>query len=867
MLNIYVQDQAVVKRAKRLDYGDNPENAPDLLSSLPLEEAFRRAWPTDAHFLCYFIPGEEEIPPLAKIMLGALRVKGGDVRIQYLAVDLDRVPHDRWPDEETLKAAEAELVQELVKLDLPRPTVYYPTLKGIRLIYTLDEDVPPEKAEPLHRGLLALFGTLNLKAVKVDQGTSDWTRCFRMPDVIRNGERTPEWLLSHIEIDLNSRVHPVEIPEVGPPARSRAISLEGREMPQLETARDILYDDGARSKRQSQFHKDAKRRLQNRDCFPYIWPDNPEQLKALVPPHGERDTTMTRVVGQIVALIFNVPGAAPEHVFGMLLDWISLMPLEEADVDPFSNLWTKILRFWETESFKQEQLEEIQIRQEITEEVERRRANITADEILAAARKTWPPGILPENNDEAMGVLSRRAILSKKYYYILQANGTYSVHCYDGRELYAGIREAGIDGVLVQTMGEERLVPVPNLLRAHMTPLAEVSYQVGGFPPGMRGGIPSRDGGLLFPVTRIRQGLEPKFNKDVHDWLHAFVHPVEDGGEETFDRLCNWISWSFEITNPICAIALVGAPASGKKLFVKGLAECFDPSEIATSSVFGPYAQELKKSVIVNIDEGVPGTSIGGHHPSETFRRLVSGEPIYVNEKYTAPYTVNAPSRVIITSNDPNIIAQFARPGFSDADRRALVQRITFFRIYDPATTYLKDKGGVEHTRGWISSDGNKEDSDFVVARHFLWLRDNYKRRPRGSRLLVEGQEDSELTYKLRAEPDNEANLIQSALNYIEKNGERGKDPQMYQEKDGEIFVTVAFARYLLGPQVSNKTAAAAMQAIRARDSYQDGGRVSSINGIKQRWFRLDKHLLFWAAEQNGYARQRLEELIKARGE
>jgi len=866
MLNIYVQDQAVVKRAKRLDYGDNPEQAPDMLSPLPLEDAFRRVWPTDAHFICYFIPGEEEIPPLAKVMLGALRVRGGDVRIQYLAVDLDRVPHDRWPNEETLKAAEAELIEGLTKLELPAPTVYYPTLKGIRLVYALEDDVPPEKAEPLHRGLLAMFGTLDLKALKVDTGTSDWTRCFRMPDTLRDGERMPEWILSHLEIDLTNKVHPVEIPEVGPATRMRSISLDGREMPQLETARNILFEAGSKGKRQNQFHKDARRRLANRDCFPYIWPDNPDQLKALVPPHGERDTTMTRVVGQVVSLCFNLIGSTPEHIFAMLLDWVSLMPPEEATIDPFHNIWTKILRFWETESGKQEQIEEIQIREEIAQEIERRKTEVSAGEILAAARKLWPAGILPSDDDEAMVVLTRRAILSKKAYFILQTNGTYSTHSFDRAEIYAGIREAGIDGVLVQTMGEERLVPVPNLLRSYMTPITEVSYQVGGFPEGVRGGIPSRDGGLLFPVTRIRRGLEPKFNQDVHNWLHAFVMPEESGGEEEFDRICNWISWSFEILHPICALFLVGAPASGKKLFVRGLAECFDPSEVATSSVFGPYAQELKKSIIVNIDEGVPGTTIGGHHPSETFRRLVSGEPIYVNEKYTAPYTVNAPSRVIITSNDPNIVSQFARPGFSDADRRALVQRITFFRINDSATAYLRDRGGVEHTRGWISSDGNKEDSDFVVAQHFLWLRDNFQRRPRGSRLLVEGSEDSEITYKLRAEPEHEANLIKDTLGYIEKNGERGKDPQMYQERDGEIYVTVAFARYLLGPQISSKVASAAMQAIKAKDAFREG-KVVSVNGIKQRWYRLDKHLLYWAAEQNGYARQRLEELINVKGE
>jgi len=860
MLKLYVQDQANVTRAKSL-HPDQGDDLPDLLPEQDLEEALRKSWPTDAHFLTYFIPGETDIFPLAKIALGLIRVSGGDVLVRYLAVDLDKEPHEQWSGPEELAAAEDELATAFSKSDVPLPAVYYPTLKGMRLIYILTEPVSTERAEPLHRGLLSMIGGLGLTKVQVDGwkkgSTSDWTRCFRLPDVVRKGERTPDWLLERLEIDTALRVNPDTINELGPPARAtrQSLNLRGRPMPDPEMARGILFDKN----KQTEVHKQAKRRLKNRDCYPYIWPESPQALQDLLPERGTRDTIMMKVAGQVISLIFSITGSRPEHAFALLLDWVSIMPPEEADLDPLSNLWGKILRLWEQEDAKQEIREELEIREEIQEEVARRKKLVTANEVLAAAREIWPKGMLPDDDNEAMLVLSRRAILARKLYFVLQKNGTYSTMSYGQQEIYAGIRESGIDGVIIQTQGEDRLVPLVNILRNHMTPVTEVSYQVGGFPPGLRGGIPSRDGSLIFPVTRIREDLEPAYNDDVNDWLQCLV------GADNFQKLCNWIAWSFDLVNPICAIALIGPPSTGKKLFVRGLAECFDPSNVATGAVFGNYAASLRSSVIVSLDEGIPSAGFGTNHPSEMFRSLVAGDPIHVNEKYIAPYTVRAPSRLIITANTMGILSSLAKAGFTEDDRKALIQRIYLFSVKQAAADFLAERGGAAFTGKdgvrWIAPDGEADGSDYLIARHFLWLRDNFKRLPRGNRLLMEGMDGSELTYRLRGEADVEANLIQLIMNYVETSAAARTLPSMYVESDGEIYCTVAFARHLLSPNISCKVASAALKAISAAEFNNQGQKNIRIQGIVQRWHRLDKHLLFWAAEEIGYARKRFCEI------
>jgi hypothetical protein len=154
----------------------------------PFTDVFRTRYSTDAHFVAYQIIGPNGVPqlPIARLtksVLPQIRQTGADVVLTCLVLDFDNPGHALWQPggprvfRERLQAATTTFPLAMGF------TLFYSTLHGARLVYVLTRPVPVEEGEKRHRGLCQQFQANGFP--EIDMQTSDWTRLFRLPYVIR----------------------------------------------------------------------------------------------------------------------------------------------------------------------------------------------------------------------------------------------------------------------------------------------------------------------------------------------------------------------------------------------------------------------------------------------------------------------------------------------------------------------------------------------------------------------------------------------------------------------------------------------------------------------------------------------------------
>ena len=162
-----------------------------LFPTLPLEEALSTSWATDAHCVPYVVRGPDglilaEIPRVNLPGFEALVREGCEVVYEGLIFDLD------CPEAHSGAVAEAppiwreDLADQIGELPLDlRPAVVYGTKRGARLVYPFSDSVPA----PVFRLRWAgMAERLRAEGIEVDHLT-DLTRCYRLPDVLRDGSR------------------------------------------------------------------------------------------------------------------------------------------------------------------------------------------------------------------------------------------------------------------------------------------------------------------------------------------------------------------------------------------------------------------------------------------------------------------------------------------------------------------------------------------------------------------------------------------------------------------------------------------------------------------------------------------------------
>ena len=841
-MKIHVASTKYVTRAKRLRYDSVPEeDHPHPLESMEFREAFHRAWDQDAHFVCHEVPGEEVQYALTKGMLGLLRKAGGDVQVTMLAVDLDRIPdHDPWAGPEQLDEALGELAGSLAHQPLLVPTVLYGTLGGLRLVYLLVKPVPADEAEPLYRGLHSLLKPLLPKGLKVDESCINWDRCFRMPDVYREGKgRTPDYLLQSVALDERQTLDPAMVPQIGPKASSAPGGVA-----------EVLDIPMPLSDALPKIPKGVRARLKNRECEPFCF-GTPEQKMKLVPPHGQRDPMMIRVAGQIVSLIRNIPETTPATVFTLLHDWAICIPPEEAQTPPLENLWDKILRIWANDEARE------------AAAIEKVDDPAVAKGIVEMAREKWGRNAgMPEDPQEAEDWLRSIAILSVmgKTYHIIQPDGWYSRIGIPRSGIIPELKHLGIaDSFIPLTKVQGKSVvqkTAEDIINEHSFN-AEQVVCISAAP----GCYLTKTRDVILPTCKLRTDLEPKFDQDVDEWLRAFWG-------DRFRDGCNWLAYALDIESglPICAAAMIGPPGAGKKLLTQGIAECFDsyPYSMAGASAFGQFSPELMKSSFITVNEGIPhATRPGQAHPSETFRSLVAGDPTLVDIKFKSKILVKNPMRIIFTANNHDIVNVLcAGRDMTEDDRTALAQRLIFLPVQKAAADLLSKKGGRLYTDRWIHGDGSLDNSIFKIARHLLHIHKNFHRKPPGSRLLVEGTLDSEVMQRLRTETGSSQVIVPVLINILENSAiwKKYSDRGQVFEENGVVYITTSCVFQELND--SRETLSSITHALRGFSPSETVRRKFGKGNTFQRWRILDLELLNFQAEDLGYPHERIAFLL-----
>jgi len=831
------------------------------MTSSPFLRAFQTNYSTDAHFVTYYVPGDDAIPRLTKPILSRIRLNGGDVACSLLVLDWDTPGHAPLTP-----ALFDGFFASLVAADATFPpamqwTLCYSTRNGARLVYIMPEPVTPERAEALSRGMVQ---ELNARGVGVDAAVSDWTRLFRLPYVTRDRKPTwddmpaPEFI--HVE---NNHLNLHLIPEIaaGKVNQYAEIIPITRDKPDSDYCRKLLTCTNANGKScNTDFYTQAKSRLRGRECFPSIF-----EMGTLAVP-GSRDETIHRFVGQIIGLIYHMEETTAEHVYALLLD-----PVLQLDPDPDHTggrtwcdiLWSAVARLWAKE--------EAQATLAEAKAAERAEQLLNLASNVAAGMKNWCDD--PALSSPVPHAFAARHMIAMcgNTCYLMRPDGTYDPTPLQQTQLIAAIRGRGMEGMIETTskVGESDSVqdrPVQHLVNQYGTIVKEVI----GVPSPAGGtiiAIDTPEARLQLPIFWRNEALKPEYNIDVALWIKKIA------GNE-YDALCRWIAYALAFEEgPICALSIKGKAGSGKKMLTQGLAECLRlESQASSEDLVGDNNYGLMESPFLGIDEGwVKGGR--GRHPADQFRALVAGDPFQIKRKYFAPVKVINPVRVVFTANNLDAIRVLTHGrDLSPQDREALSVRLMHLDITDEASDWLRAMGGVKFTGApgsrWIRGDGG-EASDFIVAKHFLWLHERRRTWERGARFLVEGNANKEVLFELRTKAGATPAVIESIIKMLELN-------RMWRGmvvSGNRLYVSAAeileyYRNNVKTSSHGNVTTDQVLNAIRGLSmgemptgAYVLPGRESEG---PRRWAEIDCELLLSVAQKDGWACGVLQRMVDA---
>lgn len=152
---------------------------------LTLEATLSSTWPTDAHFVPYHVPGYATLPRLRKQALGPLKAAGIPVLFGAVVADLDDEAVHKGTVPEALpewRRARCEAMATLPP-EMLASMGWYETRGGYRLLWTLPTFLEADAFQRLHVRFLAFLADHGLKPDPL----TDWTRCYRLPRVVRDG--------------------------------------------------------------------------------------------------------------------------------------------------------------------------------------------------------------------------------------------------------------------------------------------------------------------------------------------------------------------------------------------------------------------------------------------------------------------------------------------------------------------------------------------------------------------------------------------------------------------------------------------------------------------------------------------------------
>lgn len=858
-----------------------------LLHSATFEEAFLRDWPGDAHAYCYGVAGNAEIPRLAKPILAALQARGADVLLHTIMVDYDNAATtgpdgqrghaawttDAWEAFKTALGAAAERAP-WIRDSL---TGCYPTRGGARLVYVLDAPLRVDRGEAVHRGVVELLAQAGLPVARdgsagIDKGCSDWTRCFRLPRVTRDGLSAPPfeeyWA-------LDARLSPASILGPGatltPGPASTVRPVEGG--PPIDVA-GLVGRDGHRPP----WYDTASKALKRKACWSAIFDYQPIRF--------ERSNTIVSYAGEVCALLasWHVRGpwtdVGPQHAYALLHAAVEQVEPDASGPAWLDVLWGAITRYWpghvEAARAKAVETARVEVRADAIEEA-----------VVRVARE-WAPCVHPLRGDDAATLewVRRHAICATPAgYYVLGPHGWYDSLCITKVvNLPPRIRALGMDRLIplttVDSKGQAKRRTPQDIIQDHATIVQAVEGVAAG--PGNYIRFPDEaHATLVVKLYSRRTDIDPRFDKDVDEWLRAV------GGKD-YSLLCLALGYFLAFDEgPTSALVLTGPPGFGKKVLANGLGETITSLRTVDIKEAGGFSSALLASPYMIVNEGFP--AIRDWTPADAFRRLTGGDVVRAEKKYQDVMDLRVPVRVLMTANNMDVVRAIVgdNADLTLDDRAAIAQRTVHIRVGASATAYLRQKGGLAYTRGWVQADAGGG-SDYRVAQHLLWLHKQRPEVPRGNRFLLEGNLDTSMVQRFASRAGVAPLVVEALVQMATSSLEGGRVEGVYMERqaiDGyeyeglvdvlppcpRVWVTEAGVLTWVrargatfkGRELDAYSVGRAMRSLIAEDMPETGAKLT-LGGSTAKWYCLDLGALVAEAVEHGW---RADTLIRARGQ
>jgi len=360
---------------------------------------------------------------------------------------------------------------------------------------------------------------------------------------------------------------------------------------------------------------------------------------------------------------------------------------------------------------------------------------------------------------------------------------------------------------------------------------------------------------LTEATARRRLNLKPAFHPDVDVWLRAL-------GGDVQEKLLDWIASITNLDRVCCALVLQGSQGVGKSLLCYGIAQLWEvgvPTSLQNAT--GSFNGALSRMPLIVADEGI---SMRDEQMSEKLRSLIATQSRELNRKYMPVTQLRGAVRVIITTNEDNVL-QFKGTHTSESTE-AIAKRFLKIESDESARECM-----VEMTR-------KGEQDDWLARRipeHVLWLSEN-RTVESGDRFLVEGAVDENIV-SLVVDNDSTSLICEWIVNWLMNPNALEHNTQLdnlhrFNSQTGTIEIAAyaiqqAWDSYLSQYRILDlKEIGKALSSISAKKNKAQRKRVREIGGNTKRILHevIPINLCSWVQKYRPEISFEFDQLIKA---
>jgi hypothetical protein len=335
--------------------------------------------------------------------------------------------------------------------------------------------------------------------------------------------------------------------------------------------------------------------------------------------------------------------------------------------------------------------------------------------------------------------------------------------------------------------------------------------------------------------------LTPAYDQDVADWLSVAMG----------DNLPDVLNWIAQVTNldQICAaLMLTGAPGIGKTLLALGLSRLWttnQPTDL--DSALGDWNDSISRCPLILADEQLP-KDWRGHGRTAELRQFIAARSRPFKKRYHDEGTIIGAIRLIITGNNEDMLGLSEH--LTAHDIEAIGDRFYHVRVRPEAGEFLT----MVDTARLVQGEG--------IARHALWLRDNYPVQ-RNGRFLVKSP-DREFYRGLATRAGIRSAVLQWLIGYLKSPGRIDTRGDLdVRVKDGGLYVKSQAVLDSWAIYVTNEPVPPTGKLAQAIGELSTKREHLTKPGGKSAHYRLidPDHLHAWA-KQTGFAER--EEIDQA---